>query len=641
MARKQTLLLLALAATAACALVGGGVSLQLNAINYFVSPFPQGKVVNGTLDVKTLPNQLGFIPATVISDTDLSPESLSRNWSTVDDVWQPAFLENIFVVSNLNTESASGSWSYHDGVSSLVLSPDVVDKIPSGPYFVNVFTGQAHQAFRLYDDFAGSFTQSLLQRPDGRFQTLSAQVPAADSLTIGVPSRLYFTKTPAKPLAGVRVGVKDIYSLAGVKKGCGNRAWYHLYPAAGTTGTAMQNLIDKGAVIVGVQKTSQFANGETPTADWVDYHSPFNPRGDGYQDPATSSAGAGSSMASYEWLDLAVGSDTGGSIRGPAIFQGVFGNRPSHGLVSLDEVMPLSPRLDTAGFLARDPFLWNAANAALYGDNYTDFAGERPKYPAQLRLLDVPADNSSRSLVIQGFVSELAEYLGTTPTVLDLDKEWETTGPPSAGGEGLSQLLNTTYAAMIAKDQTRLVREPFYRDYAAAHDGRLPFVNPVPLARWGWGDSQPDSILPDAVRNKTLFMDWFNDKILPRSPEARTCSSGLLLVGGAVRFVSRNAYINPPVPPFGFSNGHISIFAETPDSVFPLGQVPEFSSITNHTEFLPVAIDVLAARGCDGLIARLAADLVAAGILEVPKVGAGLDGGEILMRRRSAGRVLQ
>jgi hypothetical protein len=45
---------------------------------------------------------------------------------------------------------------------------------------------------------------SLIPNPDGTFQSMSAQIPGAASLTIGVPSRLYFTKTAKKPLAGVR-----------------------------------------------------------------------------------------------------------------------------------------------------------------------------------------------------------------------------------------------------------------------------------------------------------------------------------------------------------------------------------------------------------------------------------------------------
>lgn len=61
--------------------------------------------------------------------------------------------------------------------------------------------------------------------------------------------------------------------------------------------------------------------------------------------------------------------------------------------------------------------------------------------------------------------------------------------------------------------------------------------------------------------------------------------------------------------------------------------VPFFSSVTNHEEFLPVTVDVIAAKGCDGLIAKLAMDLVADGILKAPRTGSGLDGGTILLQR--------
>lgn len=125
-----------------------------------------------------------------------------------------------------------------------------------------------YMVYRLYDDFAGAFTEGLLQTPSGDFTFLSAQTPGSASLTIGVPSRLYYTATAEKPLAGVRIGIKDIYDLEGVKTSDGNRAYYELYPAADATGPAVQSLIDAGAIIVGHQKASQFANGEEATADW-------------------------------------------------------------------------------------------------------------------------------------------------------------------------------------------------------------------------------------------------------------------------------------------------------------------------------------------------------------------------------------
>ena len=129
-------------------------------------------------------------------------------------------------------------------------------------------------------------------------------------------------------------------------------------------------------------------------------------------------------------------------------------------------------------------------------------------------------------------------------------------------------------------------------------------------------------------------MDWFNSEIAPPHTDPSTCSSAIVLhTDDTGRLTPRNQYRDPPKPPLGFSNGEISIFAEIPDTVFPLGQVPVFSSITNHTEYLPVTVDVMASKGCDGLISRLARDLVQAGLLTIPKVGSGLDGGEILLRR--------
>lgn len=158
-----------------------------------------------------------------------------------------------------------------------------------GPYFMSR-DGFLHQAYRLYADTQAAFTEATIIDSEGNFSvmpaTLSGHFPA-----VAVPSRLYFTKTSDKPLAGVRVGIKDIFDIKGIKTGNGNRAWYDLYPVANFTASSVQNLINAGAVIVGKMKTSQYAIGETATADWADIHAPFNPRGDGYQDPSSSSAG--------------------------------------------------------------------------------------------------------------------------------------------------------------------------------------------------------------------------------------------------------------------------------------------------------------------------------------------------------------
>lgn len=225
-------------------------------------------------------------------------------------------------------------------------------------------------AYRLYNDENQSFLYGTVPDGDGGYQILSARAPGAATETIGVPSRLYFTPTAAKPLAGFRLAVKDIFDIKGLRTGCGNRAFWQLYAPKTQTAPAIQRLLDGGMVLVGKAKTSQFANGETATDDWVDLHAPYNPRGDGYQDGSSSSTGPGTATAAYPWLDFAVGSDTGGSMRGPAGANGVFGNRPSHGAVSLDDVMPLSPELDTAGIFSRDAKKWATAGQWWY-QNFT------------------------------------------------------------------------------------------------------------------------------------------------------------------------------------------------------------------------------------------------------------------------------
>jgi Asp-tRNA(Asn)/Glu-tRNA(Gln) amidotransferase A subunit family amidase len=165
-------------------------------------------------------------------------------------------------------------------------------------------------------------------------------------------------------------------------------------------------------------KTSQFANGEMATADWVDYHSPFNARGDGYSDPSSSSSGPGAGIGAYSWLDLGLGSDTGGSIRNPAQVNGAYGNRPSHGLVPLTNVMPLSPLLDTSGFLCRDANLWKTAAHVLYGDNITAVTD----FPKKLYTTGFPSNASNEAEgVLLNFLEKLEGFLGVTSSVLDYD----------------------------------------------------------------------------------------------------------------------------------------------------------------------------------------------------------------------------
>lgn len=471
----------------------------------------------------------------------------------------------------------------------------------------------------------GAFTESAIANGDGTYSVLPAGT-VGQKQAIAVPSRLYYTKTAEKPLAGVRIGIKDIYDIKGLRTSNGNRAWYWFYPPANNTAPPVQNLINAGAIIVGKMITSQFANGEVATADWVDYHEAFNPRGDGYQDTSSSSSGGGAGTASYPWLDASLGSDTGGSVRGPSQVQGLFGNRPSHGLVSLNHTMPLSPILDTPGLLARDPAIWMAAAEAMYGPNITI----SKSYPKTIKTLGWPTTTTGvANQLLSNFLGNLTEYLQANVSAYNITAEFSNDNPTIAP---LTTLMNLTYALLITKQQIGLVRDPFYADYAARYDGRRPFINPVPLARWGWGANQTETF-DNAISNKTTFMDWANATFLAPSPQ--TCSESLVLyVGSTASANPRNVYLSEPGVPFGFSSSRISVMAEVPDFVVPIGEAPYNSTITNHVEYLPVTVDFLAAKGCDGMLFSLINDLHAKGIVKTALTGrSGITGGDILLKR--------
>ncbi|KAI8239992.1 Amidase 1 [Colletotrichum sp. SAR 10_96] len=283
-----------------------------------------------------------------------------------------------------------------------------------------------------------------------------------------------------------------------------------------------------------------------------------------FGDPNFSSAGAGASVASYEWLDIALGSDTGGSIRGPARVQGLYGLRPSHGAASLDHTLPLAPEFDTAGLIARNPALLRDASAHLYGVSVYSSSD----FPKSLLLESYPDGLSHETTAaLDRFLDGLRDFLGIqTITQFNVTKSWQDLRPPAAP-ETLNGLLNTTYATLISRRQTELIRDPFYADYGRLHDGRLPFVNPVPLARWAYGDSLPESAAEDAVRNMTLFKDWFRDVVL--KPDNRTCSSSIIAYASPPVTQYRNVYRSPPTIPFGFATSYLSVFAGVPDLVIP------------------------------------------------------------------------
>ena len=130
------------------------------------------------------------------------------------------------------------------------------------------------------------------------------------------------------PLSGLTFAAKDIFDIAGHVTGGENPDWKATHQAAQQTAWAVQVLVDAGAAMVGKALTDEITReifGEN-----AHYGTPTNPRAPG-RVPGGSSSGSASAVAG-ELVDFALGSDTGGSVRVPASFCGLFGLRPTHGL---------------------------------------------------------------------------------------------------------------------------------------------------------------------------------------------------------------------------------------------------------------------------------------------------------------------
>jgi amidase len=157
------------------------------------------------------------------------------------------------------------------------------------------------------------------------------------------------------PLAGLSAAVKDLYAIAGEKTGAGNPDWLAQANTATKHAAAVEKLLAAGASIIGKTITDEFFYSVAGMN--AHYGTPSNLRAPG-RIPGGSSSGSAAATAAGA-CDFALGSDTGGSVRVPASFCGLYGIRTTHGRIDTSGAMDMAPSFDTVG--------WFAASAGLFG----------------------------------------------------------------------------------------------------------------------------------------------------------------------------------------------------------------------------------------------------------------------------------
>jgi amidase len=163
------------------------------------------------------------------------------------------------------------------------------------------------------------------------------------------------------PLAGLTVAVKDMYDIAGTRTGGGSPEWLAAQQPAARNATAVQRVLDAGAIIVGKTVCDEFFYSVSGAN--AHYGTPANVRAPGRL-PGGSSAGSAAATAAGA-CDVALGSDTGGSIRIPASQCGIYGLRPTHGRIDTSGVMEMAPSFDVPGWFAASPGVFRKAGEVL------------------------------------------------------------------------------------------------------------------------------------------------------------------------------------------------------------------------------------------------------------------------------------
>ncbi len=216
------------------------------------------------------------------------------------------------------------------------------------------------------------------------------------------------------PLSGMTVAVKDLYAVQGQRIGAGNPEFLRTSPVCEESAPAVQLLLNAGAQVTGIAQTDEFAYSLAGAN--VHYGTPPNPKAPG-RISGGSSSGPASAVACGQ-VDIGLGTDTAGSIRIPASYQGLWGIRTTHGRISRKSIHPLSQSFDTVGWMTRDARTLEFAGNALMPDKDTATGVEKlltsPKLDecatADVREAFSRFRSDARSAVKEGRVSLLKDF---------------------------------------------------------------------------------------------------------------------------------------------------------------------------------------------------------------------------------------
>lgn len=277
----------------------GEVSYTVGNSTYYSPPDALAEGCPGFVTFDSLPLTVLETDETNISASTL--ESIIDKYSE-DDVWTENFLSDALAVLapiDASFDDSAVTWIKNSGIRYLLLNngTDTSDiesddfslflipstwKLNPGPYLLSITPSSItiRETYRLYRDNLEAFLFGVTPAPKSSVYTaVDLFLGKYQDAWIPVPSRLY-SLNDERPLAGIRIGLKDIYDLEGVQTGGGSRSYAEVYPLSITTATSVQKLLDLGAVIIVCPSPSVLHNDNvltTPRARPKQANSPTAP----------------------------------------------------------------------------------------------------------------------------------------------------------------------------------------------------------------------------------------------------------------------------------------------------------------------------------------------------------------------------
>jgi amidase len=375
-------------------------------------------------------------------------------------------------------------------------------------------------------------------------------------------SRYRLAPTGSGPLTGLTFAAKDLFDVAGIPTGAGNPDWERTHPVPQAHAWAVGRLLDAGAELIGKTVTCEISLGILGFNQF--FGTPANPAAPGCL-PGGSSSGSASAVAAGD-CDIALGTDTGGSVRVPASLCGLHGLRTTHGRIPFAGVCAQAPSFDTVGWFTRDAATLAHASAVLLQELIP------LPVPAPLLVAEdafALADAEVRE-ALTGAVALLGRVLGHAPRGIDL-------GPPG------------TLAAWSAQ-----------RNILQRHEGWRTFRD--------WIDAANPRFAFNVARNLTLAAGFTDAQaaeaaglrlqVLDRARE--------LLQGGAILCLPTTPFTAPPL---GLPLHELDALSERISqltSFAGLAGLPQLSLPLGMAGGKPCGLSILAWHGQDAKLVAIA-----------------------------------